>query len=263
MIDPLIALKEATEKSVTLDDDPIMLARLIQTCYTGDYGSATFENILPVMVENALFLARMRGVDHQECQDNEPSGCVLHARMYALSDKYDVSSVRPLAVSKFQTRLTAEDVTSDEVLEATKIIYNSTASHDDTLRKHVVYYAQTNMLEIHKKPAFQELMADLDFAWDFGTRYSSRAHFWCPRCTDWTKISVSCGCGFHGLCGKSEACNNQDWAVLKCAGCKKSGQLLRDQPNEDTETPIIGMEGATKKGSMLMSPPPTPKKRKC
>ena len=66
-----------------------------------------------------------------------------------------------------------------------------------------------------------------------------------------------------GYVGKSEACNKQDWAVLKCAGCKKSGQLLRDQPNEDTETPIIGMEGATKKGSMLMSPPPTPKKRKC
>jgi hypothetical protein len=248
---------------VTLDDDPIMLARLVQACYTGDYGSVAFENILPVMVENALFLARMRGVDYQEWQDNEPSGCVLHARMYALSDKYDVSSVRSLAVSKFKTRLNTEDVTSDEVLEATKVIYNSTASHDDTLRKHVVYYAQTNMLEIHKKRAFQELMADLDFAWDFGTRYGSRAHFWCPGCTGWTKISANCGCGFHGLCGKSEACNKQDWAVLKCAECKKSGQLLRDQPNEGTDTPIIGLEGATKKGSMLMSPPPTPKKRKC
>jgi hypothetical protein len=40
--------------------------------------------------------------------------------MCALSDKYDVSSVQPLAVSKFKTRLAAEDVTSDEVLETTQ-----------------------------------------------------------------------------------------------------------------------------------------------
>jgi hypothetical protein len=101
--------------------------------------------------------------------------------MYSLSEKYDVGSARALAVAKFRARISAKDKISDEVLAATKIIYDTTLSNDDTLRKHVVYYAQINMLEVLKKPAFQELMADPDIAWDFGTKCASRAHVWCPE----------------------------------------------------------------------------------
>jgi hypothetical protein len=144
----LIALNEATENSTNLDDDPIMLARLIQTCYIGHYGSAQFENVLPVMVENALSLGRMRGFDNYHHPQNDPAGCVFHAKMYSLSDKYDVYSARILAGAKFKARISAKEVTSDEVLAATKIIYDTTPRNDEILRKHVVYYAQRNMLEI-------------------------------------------------------------------------------------------------------------------
>lgn len=255
-------LKEATEHSASLDDDPIMLARLIQTCYTGDYGNAKFENIFTIMVENALFLGRMRGFENQDHPQNDCNGCVLHAKMYALSDKYDVSSARALATAKFKARICAEDIKSDEVLAATKIIYNTTPWNDDGLRKHVVYYAQKNMFQILKKPVFQEMMADPDFAWDFGTKYASRAHVWCPKCLAWTNISVVCECGFNQLCDASEACKVQDWALLKCSHCKKHGQLLRNEPSEDDDTTSGGVRKVGRNGSALATPPPTPKKRK-
>jgi hypothetical protein len=118
------------------------------------------------------------------------------------------------------------------------------------------------MLEILKKPAFQELMVDPDFAWDFGTKYARRAHVWCPECLAWTNISVVCGCRFSQLCDASEACKTQDWALLKCAGCKQQGHLLRDEPNEDDDTASDGVCKAGQNGSALITPPPTPKKRK-
>ena len=240
-----------------------MLARLIQTCYTGDYESATSDRILPLMIKRALCWGKMHGVGDQEVPQRDPSASIVHAEMYALSDKYDVSSARTLAAAKFIARISTKAVPVDEVLAATKVIYDTVARNDETLRSHVVYHMQMHMLEIHKKPAFQELMADPDFAWDFGTRYGSRAHVWCPGCANWTKISVSCGCGFNGLCELSEACTKQDWAILKCAMCKKSGQVLRDEPVDDLVTPTIEIAGATKNGKTPTTPPPMPKKRKC
>jgi hypothetical protein len=255
-------LQEALENSAYLDDDPIMIARLIQTCYTGDYGSVKFENTLPAMIENALSLGRMRGIYNGEYPQNDSCGCVLHARMYSLSDKYDVGSVRALAAAKFEARISAEDTTSDEVLAAIRIIYDTTSYSNDILRRHVVYYAQRNMLEILKKPAFKELMADPDFAWDFGTKYASRAHVWCPQCLAWTSISVVCGCGFNQLCGASEACKAQDWAALRCAKCKKYGHLLRNEPKDNEDMAMVGASKVGKNGHTQTTPPSTPKKRK-
>ena len=239
-----------------------MLARLIQTCYTGDYESAMSDRILPLMIKHALSGGRLHGIGDQGVAQRDSSACIVHAEMYALSDKYDVSSARTLAAAKFIARISTKAVPADEVLAATKVVYDTIVRNDETLRKHSVYYMQTNMLEVQKKSAFQELMADPDFAWDFGTRYGSRAHVWCSGCTDWTKISVNCGCGFNGLCALSEACTKQDWAVLKCARCKKSGQLLRDEPIDELITPSIEIAEATKNERTLTTPPPTPKKRK-
>jgi hypothetical protein len=122
----LIILKEATENSASLDDDPIMLARLIQMCYTGDYGNTKSENIFTVMLENALFLGRMRGFANHNNLQNDSGDCVLHAKMYALSDKYDFGRARVLAAAKLRARVCAEDIKSDEVLAAAKIIYSMT-----------------------------------------------------------------------------------------------------------------------------------------
>jgi len=200
---------ESSKNYATLDDEePAVVARVLQACYSGNYAGAEQECLLPSTINS----------DRATCSVPYPSGppeissigCVLQAEIYAFADKYEMRNLRRLAISKFEARMKSKDLGAGEVLEATKVIYNNIPRNDDKLRKHVVYYAQTHMLEIQRLPRFQQLMANVDFAWDFGTKYGSRAHVFCTRCSEWTKISVACGCGFSGLCEASGACTKQD-----------------------------------------------------
>lgn len=230
---------------------------MLEAMYTGDYRSSVQNSVLPESIARETLYSLFQ---YNGRPDIVATGCTLHALMYGLADKYDFPNVRCLAVTKFETCIKSSTITAHEVLSAAQVIYNTLPSRDDKLKKEVVYYCQTHMLELHKLTLFMELMADVDFAFDFGTKYSSRAHIWCAKCVAWTNISVSCSCGFQGLCGRSSACTNQEWSTLKCAGCKQQGHLLRDEPYEK---PLIRTKRpAENSGGEPSTPPPTPVKRK-
>jgi len=251
---------EANKDSATLDDEePSILARFLQACYTGGYGSEVQEHVLPQMIDNARTLCLAPSSD--SLPEIDSIGCVVHAKIYAFADKYDIPNLRRLSLSKFEARIKDGDFKAVEVLEAAMVIYDKLPIIDDRLKKHVVYYAQTHMLGIHKLPNFQELMSIPDFAWDFGTRFGSRGDVCCPECVDRTKISADCGCGFHGLCS-NDVCTNQDWSALKCGKCKKKRHLLRDEPSDDDDMVMVGVVKLGNKGDMPATPPATPKKRK-
>ena len=238
------------------------IARMLQACYSGDYGSEEHETHLAGFLANAFMLKNRGGPSCVETPDFGTAGLVVHAKMYALGDKYDIPNLRRLAFAKFGVCIKSAEVSNEDVLAAGRVVYENLPRTDDKLRKLVVYYTQTRMLELTHLHRFKDLMSDSDFSWDYGTKYASRAHLWCPDCVDWTPISAKCSCGFNGLCEKSEVCKRQDWDALTCGICKKQGRLLREEPEDQMNKVAVGAGQDGKKGNALPTPPHTPKKRK-
>ena len=238
------------------------VARMLQACYTGDYGSDEDEARLAGFLADSL--TRSEGDDSTsgDSPDFGTAGLVIHARIYQLADKYDIPNLRHLAIAKFEVYMRSVEVSNEDVLVAAQVIYETIPGNDNQLRKLVVYYTQTRMLELQSLPLFKALMADQDFSWDYGIKYASRAHLWCPECVNWTKISAKCGCGFNGLCEESETCKTQNWNALRCEKCKKQGHLLREEPKDETDLAMTGVVKVGKHGTAPTTPPPTPKKRK-
>ncbi len=252
--------QEADAAYANLDDEnPAMVVRMLQAMYSSDYSDSVQEGVLPKALASNTLCSTSQ---YKGRPDIVSTGCTLHAQMYSLADKYDIRGLRRLAVAKFEICIRSGEATANDILAAGKVIYDSITVHDDELRKHIVYYAQTNMLEIHRLPLFQELMADGDFSWDFGTKYASRAHVYCPSCLCWSEISEDCSCGFNGLCRTSEACAGQDWSVLRCDKCKRQGQMFRDDMNDDKDLEVIGSRKLPQCEGLPRTPPATPKKRK-
>lgn len=258
----LMLHKEAVTGSTSLDDEPVTVARMLQACYSGDYGTDEHETQLAGYMEDALILTEDGGSWGGCNPEFGTRGLVMHAKMYAFADKYDILNLRHLALTKFKARIKSDEVSYEDVLAAGQIIYETIPRNDDQLRKLVVYYTQIHMLDLHHLPLFKELMAKQDFGWDFGIKYASRAYLWCPGCVDWTTISAKCGCGFNALCEKSEICKAQDWSALQCEHCKKHGHLLREEPEHEVSMAMEGASQVAKNTKAPTTPPPTPKKRK-
>jgi hypothetical protein len=129
---------------------------------------------------------------------------------------------------------------------------NTTPDGNDGLRKHVVYRAQSHMQQLKKLDSFKEIYEKyIGFSWDFGTKYQACRTVWCAACLHESKLPAGCQCGFNGLCENTKTCNELDWASLKCTSCKRTGQLIRDEPNDDDE---IAITGTAKSKSVQGSP---------
>ena len=84
----------------------------------------------------------------------------------------------------------------------------------------------------------------------------------CTSCGTWTRISVDCNCGFHGLCGRSNECTYHLWGNLKCKWCNKKGQVTRDDPEKKKKTKIVREDNNAIACETTTTEPVSPKKRK-
>ncbi|CAG9996907.1 unnamed protein product [Clonostachys byssicola] len=93
-----------------------------------------------------------------------PSHLVLHAQVYALAEKYDVSGLKALAATKFKCEV---DIhwNSEDFMLALKEVYNSTVDHDRMLRDIVVQAVSLHLQLLESKP-FQDAIKGLDFSYD-------------------------------------------------------------------------------------------------
>ena len=85
----------------------------------------------------------------------------------------------------------------------------------------------------------------------------------CTSCGTWTRISVDCNCGFHGLCGRSNECTYHLWGNLKCKWCNKKGQVTRDDPEKKKKkTKVVRGDNNAIACETTTTDPVSPKKRK-
>jgi hypothetical protein len=97
---------------------------------------------------------------------------MLHARVYALAEKYEIGGLREVALSKFKVELDSNWDTRD-FLEAIKIVYNSTPKSNRGMRD--VVAATFHNHQLLTQPELREYIRDdTDLVYDllvFGYRY--------------------------------------------------------------------------------------------
>ena len=162
--------------------------------------------------------------------------------LYAMGDRYQFPALAELAKAKFVAAIADVNFGFEDLVAAIDVVYSTTPDTDDGLRKHVVYKAQSNTPQIKQIASFKSVFEKyVGFSWDFALEYNSRYFVWCTGCQSHSKLPQPCTCGFHGLCGSLKACNELNWALLKCSVCKKMGLLIRDEPHEEDEVRITSI----------------------
>lgn len=233
--------KESTEKVVVLEDQqPIMIARMLQYLYDDKYDVSNMASALfeifdnagpPDYLDNAVFV-----------QDLEFE---VHANVYALADRFDIPSLKAESANKFVSELRSPTFSITNLVSAIGRVYTTTPESDLGLRKWVVYRAQQVEYDLARNHEFEQVLKDYpDFAWDFATKYARANHLWCSRCNNFVTL-IECRCGFHGMCGDG-LCKAGDVSVLRCMTCDEFGNLTREVPKveEDASLGILGRTDA-------------------
>jgi hypothetical protein len=105
------------------DDSTHIVDKLLQYFYTGDYTRLSEED---------------------DSAYSHTSALQLHARVFALADKYDVKDLCVLSAEKYSSSL-EKDFNVVEFLESIPDVYHLTAPQVQTLRNLVLHFARKNL----------------------------------------------------------------------------------------------------------------------
>ncbi|CEI62390.1 unnamed protein product [Fusarium venenatum] len=92
-----------------------------------------------------------------------PSNLVLHAKVYALGEKYDIKGLKALALSKFKHEA-AHHHHSESFILAAKHVYTSTIKQDWGMRNAVTITIQLNV-DLLENKQLQYVIKNTDLGW--------------------------------------------------------------------------------------------------
>lgn len=95
---------------------------------------------------------------------NQVSNLTLHAKVYALGEKYGITGLKTLAIAKFEDEV-KDHWDSDDFILAVREVYTSTVDHDRPMRN-VVVRALSNHLNLLDKQSVQDVIKDLSLVFD-------------------------------------------------------------------------------------------------
>ena len=204
------------------DQQPLMVARMLQYLYYGEYDVTNNAAGLTLILDNA---ASKVIVDNTiPAQDFD---FVVHAAVYAMAVRLDIPALKAASASIFVTR--SKEFSIGDLVVAINTVYTTTQDNDPSLRKWVVYRAQKFKHVLFRYDDFETALREhSDFAWDFAMKYARGNFLWCSHCNDTIDL-VQCQCGFYGMCGNAY-CTAQTIKVLKCKQCGIVGTLQREIP---------------------------------
>jgi hypothetical protein len=236
------------------EQDPLMIARLLQYLYVGEYDVISFAPGISRVLDNALSNIILNDVILSQGYDFE-----VHAQVYAMAGRFEVPVLKAVSAANFVFELRSKNFSIADLLSAIDVVYATTPENDFGLRKWVVYRAQQLQHELARHDDFQNTLKEHpDFAWDFATKCARANYLWCSHCKDAIDL-VECRCGFHGMCG-DPICATQATAALRCTQCQNYGTLSRDVPRlEDNIN--LGELGRTDEPEAPLKKTPKKKRR--
>jgi hypothetical protein len=124
-----------------LDDDPQSVDCLIQFLYRQDYQNTHISHEDDQKEEDNI----AKNPEETELSDDYIDNCypVVHVRMYALAEKYDISALKYLALGKFNNAM-QQNPPPDRFLDSAEEAYTSTAPEDRGMRDVIIKHFHTH-----------------------------------------------------------------------------------------------------------------------
>jgi len=122
---------------------------------------------------------------YRQDYDDEQSSLETHAYVYAIADKYEISSLKDLAILKSRRALKHEwEVGTDEIAAALKVTWTTTPQQDRGLRDLFILWIGDYPKPFCKKELYIEtIKSNADLAMDIIQLLTGRIDsgvFWCP-----------------------------------------------------------------------------------
>ena len=129
--------QKASAGVITLqDDEPEMVARMLLCLYTSDYPTTFQERMLPGCPNLKEFLeSGFSAFDFDHFQ-YETNSLLVHSKMYAIAEKYDMPGVQAVCVAKFGEFSGQEELKN--LVDVLPHLYSSTLSSPTALRQKAV-----------------------------------------------------------------------------------------------------------------------------
>ena len=240
------------------DISPVVIARLIEWMYfgvvlEGRQGGRVISILQNVHLEiNALVKPTAEEVRDELSED----AFITVIKLYVVADRLEIPELMEQCRSGLKERI-MNGMNLHNFVIAIGLLYQHT-NEDDPLRGMVVYLAQMARKQLMKLVPFTTLLTTKgDFCLDFATKYACHNWVYCPTCDSDVDL-VECTCGFNRLCGY-KVCSEENWAALRCTGCKFAGHLLREAPED--KGVMIGMTVVEASAPGALAAPVTPKRR--
>jgi hypothetical protein len=240
--------QEAADKVITLhDDEPEMVARMLLCLYSSDYPIRLKERKFlgcPTMEE---FMKKGCPKFRTDSFEHETNPLLVHSKVYAMADKYDMSGLQAICVGKLEVDI-YEKRELQNLVNALPHIYSSTPPSQTALKQKAAALVQKSYNEIMHKP---KLKTKLEIAcvqsgqlgWDVLSNLFGRRYILCAECEEgecepfdddfkYRCYGGICVCGMTQLCG-SGVCSNlikEKWICTSCSGAGLGKMEVREGP---------------------------------
>ena len=228
--------QEAADRLITLhDDEPEMVARMLLCLYGNGYpiqfkecefgGHPTVEELMK------------KGCPEFQTDDfeHETNPLLVHSKLYAIADKYDLTGVQKICLRKFKVNID-DHLELQNLVDALPHVYSSTPPSQTALKQKVAVLVQESYIKVVYNPW---LKTDLETAfvengqlgWDVLSNLFKRRYMCCARCLnrvqfdncfEFIRNGGACVCGMTQLCG-SMSCSNLVEAKWICSVCNRVG----------------------------------------
>jgi hypothetical protein len=227
--------QEAADKVITLHgDEPEMVARMLLCLYTSDYPIQLKERDFSGYPTVEEFMKKGCRKFQTDSFEHETNPLLVHSKVYAIADKYDMPGLQAICVTKFEV-----DIDNywklEHLVDALPHVYSSTPPSQTALKQEAAALVQESYSKIIHEPL---LMTKLETAcvqngqlgWDVLSNLFNRHSLRCAECYDRVPFDNGymfqyggvCVCGLTQLCG-SRFCSNLVKEKWVCPSCKKAG----------------------------------------
>ena len=243
--------QEAADKAITLhDSEPEMVPRMLLCLYTSDYPIRFKEHGLSGYPTVEELMKKGCPKFQTDSFEHETNPLLVHSKMYAVADKYDIPSLQAICVTKFELNVNNNSELQN-LVDALPHVYSSTPPSQTALKQKVAALVQRSYSEIIHRPCLKIKLETAcvqsgQLGWDVLSNLFNRRYIRCANCDEEDCWPFSngfeygyrgiCVCGITQLCG-SLSCSNLIEQGWYCSSCS------RDCSGKVNEKEIAGKKG--------------------
>jgi len=179
--------QEAADKVITLhDDEPEMVARMLLCLYTSHYPVQLKKRDFSGYPTVEEFMKKGYPKFQTDSFEHETNPFLVHSKVYAIADKYDMPGLQAICVTKFHRVYDHYDLPN--LVNALPHVYSSTPPSQTALKQKVITLVQKSYKEIISEPSLKTKLKTAcvqngQLGWDVFSNLSSSRGLCCTLCS--------------------------------------------------------------------------------